>query len=89
MKTKNEIKQTLNEWFEKVMETAVELMIKWFHFMNGDFGRHGKFINEARGRWQMITWTIFSVLFFKCIMFPIFEWWDGVVQWINYVRWGC
>ncbi len=89
MKTKAEIKAIANNAFEQVLNYIGELIAKWYHFMNGDFGKHGKFSGVARGRWQMATWTIFAILFFTYILHPIFEWWDGIVQWINYVHWGA
>jgi len=89
MTTKVEIKEKFNNAFEQVLEYIAIAIAKWYLFMNGSFGKYGKLEGVARGRWQMATWTIFTILFFKYIMFPIFAWWEHMVDVINYVRWGC
>lgn len=53
-------------------------------FMNGKFGKY-RLKKNYRSYWKMITWGVTSYLFVKFIMFPFFSWWEGVVNFLNYV----
>lgn len=53
-------------------------------------GRFGKKVLKPRYRkiWQCITYGTLSWLFIRYVMFPFFDWWDGIVSFLNYVIWG-
>lgn len=62
-------------------------MIKVLHAIDGRFGR--RVLNEQyRGYWRLMTYGTLTILFIRFVMFPILEWWQGVVDFLNYVIWG-
>lgn len=62
-------------------------MIKILQAIDGRFGR--KVLNEQyRGYWRLMTYGTLTILFIRFVMFPILEWWQGVVDFLNYVIWG-
>ena len=70
-----------------VIENVLAALYHLYRFLNGRFGK--RVLRQPYKRiWQWIAWTTFVVLFFKFVMFPIIEWWTGVVHFLNYVIWG-
>lgn len=57
-----------------------------FEFFWGRFGRK-KLAKKYRVWWQRF-WIAVFVFLFLWGMKIFFEWWDGVVQFLNYVIWG-
>lgn len=57
-----------------------------FEFFWGRFGRK-KLVKKYRVWWQRFWITVFVFLFLWGMKI-FFEWWDGVVQFLNYVIWG-
>lgn len=56
-------------------------------FINGRFGK--KVLKpQYRVWWRLFTYGTIIMLFIRFVMFPFFEWWDGVVRFLNYVIWG-
>lgn len=53
-------------------------------------GRFGKWVlkPEYRTWWRVATYGTLIALFFMYIFIPFMNWWQGVVDYINYVRWG-
>lgn len=53
-------------------------------------GRFGNRVLKPQYRrwWRAITYGTLAFLFFRFVMVPFFEWWDGVVDFLNYVIWG-
>ena len=53
-------------------------------------GRFGKWVlkPEYRTWWRVATYGTLIVLFFIYIFIPFMDWWQGVVDYINFVRWG-
>lgn len=53
-------------------------------------GRFGNRVLKQQYRkwWRLFTYGTIFTLFVRFIMFPFFEWWDGVVDFLNYVIWG-
>lgn len=53
-------------------------------------GRFGKRVLKPSYRrvWQSLTYGAIIVAIFKFILFPILEWWQGIVDFLNYVIWG-
>ena len=57
-----------------------------FEFFWGRFGRK-KLVKKYRVWWQPF-WIAVFVFLFLWGMKIFFEWWDGVVRFLNYVIWG-
>lgn len=57
-----------------------------FEFFWGCFGRK-KLVKKYRVWWQRF-WIAVFVFMFLWGMKIFFEWWDGVVRFLNYVIWG-
>lgn len=53
-------------------------------------GRFGKKVlkDQYRNWWRLFTYGTIIMLFIRFVMFPFFEWWQGVVDFLNYVIWG-
>lgn len=53
-------------------------------------GRFGKKVlkDQYRSWWRLMTYGTLVILFIRFVMFPFFQWWDGVVSFLNYVIWG-
>lgn len=58
-----------------------------FHAIDGRFGNR-VLKPQYRIWWRMLTYGTLAFLFFRFVMVPFFEWWDGVVGFLNYVIWG-
>lgn len=52
-------------------------------------GRFGRYVLKPQIRywWRWVTYGTLVVLTFIYILIPIMEWWQAVVDYINYVRW--
>ena len=60
---------------------VLELFIR---LLNGAFLK-----NEViRLIWRVCVYGAIIVALFIYVINPIMEWWEGVVAYINYVRWG-
>lgn len=59
----------------------------WWEGMNGKFG---KWVLKPQYRrvWRWLTWGTFVILLFVFVFKPLMDWWDGVVNYLNYWRWG-
>lgn len=53
-------------------------------------GRFGKRVLKPQPRavWQFITYGTISLLMFRFILAPLFNWWEGIVHFANFVIWG-
>lgn len=53
-------------------------------------GRFGKKVlkDQYRSWWRLMTYGTLAILFIRFVMFPILNWWQGVVDFLNYVIWG-
>ena len=60
------------------------------NIVNGIDGRFGNRVLKPQYRrwWRLMTYGTLFILFVRFVMFPFFEWWDGVVDFLNYVIWG-
>ena len=58
--------------------------------VNGIDGRFGNRVLKPQCRrwWRLMTYGTLFILFVRFVMFPFFEWWNGVVRFLNYVIWG-
>lgn len=64
-----------------------EIMKKILYAIDGRFGRR-VLKEQYRGYWRLMTYGTLTILFIRFVMFPILEWWQGVVDFLNYVIWG-
>lgn len=55
--------------------------------IDGRFGRR-VLKEQYRVYWRLMTYGTLTVLFIRFVMFPILEWWQGVVDFLNYIIWG-
>ena len=70
-----------------VAENVLAALYHLYRFLNGRFGK--RVLRQPYKKiWQVVMWTLFIYLFTIKIMFPILEWWQGIVDYMNYVIWG-
>jgi hypothetical protein len=71
----------------KVFDFCAKYVIVVINFLNGKFGRYR--LNQPYRRvWRVITWTTVVVLAWIYVICPFFDWWQGIVNYMNYVIWG-
>lgn len=70
-------------WKDYLMNTIVAI----FRFIDGRFGNR-VLKPKYRVVWRFLTYGTIAILFFRLVICLFFEWWDGVVAWLNYVIWG-
>lgn len=64
-----------------------EIMKKILYAIDGRFGKK-VLKDQYRNWWRLMTYGTLVILFIRFVMFPILEWWSGVVDFLNYVIWG-
>ena len=71
----------------KVFDFCAKYVMVVINFLNGKFGRYR--LNQPYRRvWRVITWTTVVVLAWIYVICPFFDWWQGIVNYMNYVVWG-
>ena len=71
----------------KVFDFCAKYVMVVINFLNGKFGRYR--LNQPYRRvWRVITWTTVVVLALIYVICPFFDWWQGIVNYMNYVIWG-
>lgn len=71
----------------KVFDFCAKYVMVVINFLNGKFGRYR--LNQPYRRvWRVITWTTVVVLAWIYVICPFFDWWQGIVNRMNYVIWG-
>lgn len=69
-----------------VIENVLIATYHLYRFLNGRFGK--KVLRQPYKRiWQIVAWSLFVYFFTAKIMFPIIEWWQGIVNCMNHVIW--
>jgi hypothetical protein len=71
----------------KVFDFCAKYVIVVINFLNGKFGRY-RLNQPYRKVWRVITWTTVVVLAWIYAICPFFDWWQGIVNYMNYVVWG-
>lgn len=71
----------------KVFDFCAKYVMVVINFLNGKFGRY-RLNQPYRKVWRVITWTTVVVLAWIYIICPFFDWWQGIVNYMNYVVWG-
>ena len=71
----------------KVFDFCAKYVMVVINFLNGKFGSYR--LNQPYRRvWRVITWTKVVVLAWIYVICPFFDWWQGIVNYMNYVIWG-
>lgn len=71
----------------KVFDFCAKYVMVVINFLNGKFGRY-RLNQPYRKVWRVITWTTVVVLAWIYVICPFFDWWQGIVNYMNYVIWG-
>ena len=71
----------------KVFDFCAKYVMVVINFLNGKFGRY-RLNQPYRKVWRVITWTTVIVLAWIYVICPFFDWWQGIVNYMNYVIWG-
>lgn len=71
----------------KVFDFCAKYVMVVINFLNGKFGRY-RLNQPYRKVWRVITWTTVVVLAWIYVICPFFNWWQGIVNYMNYVIWG-
>lgn len=66
---------------------VINALITILYAIDGRFGKRA-LKPEYRTWWRVATYGTLIVIFFIYIFIPFMDWWQGVVDYINYVRWG-
>jgi hypothetical protein len=83
------LKSSDNECYDNIIKKLRKKPIwkRILYVLDGRFGN--KVLKEQyRGWWRLFTYGTLVILFIRFVMFPFFQWWDGVVSFLNYVIWG-
>jgi len=68
-------------------DRVIRVISKFVKILNGQFGRK-TLKNPYRAIWKVFAWGLFAFIVLRCILVPAMEWWDGVVENLNYLIWG-
>ena len=71
----------------KTFDFCAKYVMVVINFLNGKFGRY-RLNQPYRKVWRVITWTTVVVLAWIYVICPFFGWWQGIVNYMNYVIWG-
>ena len=71
----------------RVFDFCAKYIMVVINFLNGKFGRY-RLNQPYRKVWKIITWTTVSVFAWVYVICPLFSWWQGIVDFLNYVIWG-
>ena len=71
----------------KFFDFCAKYVMVVINFLNGKFGRY-RLNQPYRKVWRVITWTTVVVLAWIYVLCPFFDWWQGIVNYMNYVVWG-
>ena len=83
------LKSSDNECYDNIIKKLRKEPI-WKRILHAIDGRFGRRVlkEQYRGYWRLMTYGTLSILFIRFVMFPILEWWQDVVDFLNYVIWG-
>ena len=84
---KANIKFRIMEALDALLCALSDILHKVYSFCNGRFGR--KVLRQPYRRiWASIWFVLFIWAFLSWVCVPFFEWWDGIVRFLNHVIWG-
>lgn len=76
-----------NLLMDVVVENVLAALYHGYRFLNGRFGK--RVLRQPYRRvWRVVMWSLFIYLFSTKVVFPILDWWQGIVDYMNYVIWG-
>ena len=78
-----------NECYDKIARklNREPLYLTALKAVDGRFGR--KVLKRPYRRvWRVLTYGSLFLLLWNFVIVPFFQWWDGVVRFLNYVIWG-
>ena len=83
------LKSSDNERYDNIIKKLRKEPIckRILHAIDGRFGKK-VLKDQYRSWWRLMTYGTLVILFIRFVMFPILEWWSGVVDFLNYVIWG-
>lgn len=83
------LKSSDNECYDNIIKKLRKEPI-WKRILHAIDGRFGRRVlkEQYRGYWRLMTYGTLTILFIRFVIFPILEWWQGVVDFLNYVIWG-
>ncbi len=70
-----------------VIDLLFSIVVGALQFIDGRFGKR---VLKPKFRlwWRIVTYSIMAILLWKFIVFPLFEAWERMVGFVNYVAWG-
>lgn len=83
------LKSSDNECYDNIIKKLKKKPI-WKRVLYAIDGRFGNRVLKPKYRkwWRLFTYGTLVILFIRFVMFPILDWWSGVVDFLNYVIWG-
>lgn len=65
----------------------MKIVMRILYAIDGRFGN--KVLKpQYRSWWRLFTYGTLVILLFRFVLVPIINWWQGVVDFLNYVIWG-
>lgn len=83
------LKSSDNECYDNIIKKLKKKPI-WKRVLYVIDGRVGNRVLKPKYRkwWRLFTYGTLVILFIRFVMFPILDWWSGVVDFLNYVIGG-
>lgn len=83
------LKSSDNECYDNIIKKLRKEPI-WKCILYAIDGRFGNKVLKPKYRkwWRLFTYGTLAILFIRFVMFPILDWWSGVVSFLNYVICG-
>lgn len=68
-------------------QEIMKIVMRILYAIDGRFGN--KVLKpQYRSWWRLFTYGTLVILLFRFVLVPILNWWQGVVDFLNYVIWG-
>lgn len=70
-----------------VVDLLLSIVVGALQFIDGRFGKR---VLKPKFRliWRIVTYSVMAMLLWKFIVFPLFEAWERMVSFVNYIAWG-
>ncbi len=70
-----------------VVDFLLSIVVGALQFIDGRFGKR---VLKPKFRliWRIVTYSVMAMLLWKFIVFPLFEAWERMVSFVNYIAWG-
>lgn len=70
-----------------VVDLLLSIVVGALQFIDGRFGKR-VLKPKFRMIWRIVTYSVMAMLLWKFIVFPLFEAWERMVSFVNYIAWG-